>query len=396
MNDQANKHWGTALLDALTSLKLAIVLLTLLMVLVLACTLAQVDLGTHGAVERYMRSWLVWWRPDGASWSIPVLPGGAPVGGLLILNLSVAQIRRLQLTWRKSGLWLLHIGLVLLVAGEFVSAMLQVDARLTFEEGHSANFVERTREYELAVVDTTDAAYDDEYGVPQSLLLAGGSIAIAKTPLQLKVVAYMRNSELRNRTDKDPKSLATAGVGPEIAVQQLPPVTADDAQDTPSALIDVHADGVSKGVFLVSAGISAQQGFSHAGRHYRIDLRLRREYLPYSLTLKDFSHDVYPGTDIPKNFSSLVRLVHPGSSEDRTVLISMNQPLRFEGRTFYQSSFGKNDTLSVLQVVQNPGWLMPYVSCTLVTLGLIVHFSFSLGRLQRRRVRAAAAAVGAT
>ncbi len=382
-------------LDALTSLKLAIVLLALLMVLVLACTLAQVDLGTHGAVERYMRSWLVWWQPEGASWSIPVLPGGTPVGGLLILNLSVAQIRRLQLTWRKSGLWLVHIGLILLVAGEFVSAILQVDARLTFEEGHSANYVERSREYEIAVVDTTDAAFDDEYGVPQSLARDGATVAIPKTPLQLKVVRYMRNSELRNRADKDPKPVATAGVGPEITVEALPPATADDTQDTPSAHIEVLADGSSKGVFLVSAGISAQQGFSHAGRNYRLDLRLRREYLPYSLTLKDFSHDVYPGTEIPKNFSSLVRLLHPENGEDRTVLIYMNQPLRYEGRTFYQASFGKNDTMSVLQVVQNPGWLMPYVSCSLVTLGLMVHFAFSLGRLQRRRVHGATA-VGAT
>ena len=395
MSNQPEKSIAVALLDALTSLKLAIVLLALLMVLVLACTLAQVDLGTHGAVERFMRSWLVWWRPDGASSSIPVLPGGTPVGGLLIVNLSAAQIRKLQLNWRKAGLWLIHIGLILLVAGEFVSAMLQVDARLTFEEGHSANYVERTRQYEVAVVDTSDPKFDDEFGIPESLLRDGATLTIPKTPLQVKVVAYMRNSELRNRADKDPKSNATAGVGPEITVQGLPPVTADDAQDTPSAYIDVLAGGSSKGVFLLSAGISAVQGFSHGGRTYRLDLRLRREYLPYSLTLKDFSHDVYPGTDIPKNFSSLVRLLHPERGEDRTVLIYMNQPLRYEGRTFYQASFGKNDTMSVLQVVQNPGWLMPYVSCTLVTLGLLIHFGLSLGRLQRRQVRTATA-VGAT
>ena len=44
----------------------------------------------------------------------------------------------------------------------------------------------------------------------------------------------------------------------------------------------------------------------------------------------------------------------------------MNQPLRYEGKAFYQASFGKGDTLSILQVVENPGWLLPYVSCVLV------------------------------
>ena len=37
-------------------------------------------------------------------------------------------------------------------------------------------------------------------------------------------------------------------------------------------------------------------------------MRFQRRYLPFSLTLIKFSHDIYPGTDIPKNFSSRVRL----------------------------------------------------------------------------------------
>ncbi len=54
-------------LDALTSLKFTIVCLILLMVLVVACTLAQVDLGTFGAVNAYIRSLLVWCRLPGTS-----------------------------------------------------------------------------------------------------------------------------------------------------------------------------------------------------------------------------------------------------------------------------------------------------------------------------------------
>ena len=57
-------------LDALTSLKFTIVCLILLMVLVVACTLAQVDLGTFGAVNAYIRSFLVWCRLPGTSTAI--------------------------------------------------------------------------------------------------------------------------------------------------------------------------------------------------------------------------------------------------------------------------------------------------------------------------------------
>jgi hypothetical protein len=124
-------------------------------------------------------------------------------------------------------------------------------------------------------------------------------------------------------------------------------------------------------------------------------MRARREYLPYALTLKDFRHDVYPGTDLPKNFSSLVHL-SGRDGEERDVLIYMNQPLRHDGKAFYQASFGEGDRLSVLQVVENPGWLLPYVSCVLVTLGLLVHFAIALRRGLRRQAQARAAPGPAT
>jgi hypothetical protein len=114
-------------------------------------------------------------------------------------------------------------------------------------------------------------------------------------------------------------------------------------------------------------------------------MRHRRQYLPYAVTLKKFSHDKYAGTEIPKNFSSLIHLSNPTTREERDVLIYMNQPMRYDGKAFYQASFGKGDTLSILQVVENPGWLLPYISCVLVALGLIIHFGITLKRSIKKR-----------
>jgi hypothetical protein len=63
----------------------------------------------------------------------------------------------------------------------------------------------------------------------------------------------------------------------------------------------------------------------------------------------------------------------------------MNQPLRYDGKAFYQASFGEGDRLSILQVVSNPGWLLPYIACVLVGLGLIVHFGIVLRKALRKR-----------
>jgi len=372
-------------LDALTSLKLTIVCLILLMVLVVACTLAQVDLGTFGAVNAYIRSLLVWCRLPGTSTAIPIFPGGGLVGLLLTANLAAAQLKRLERSRRKIGIWVVHAGLILLFAGEFVTALFQVEMQMAIEQGQTLDFLESPRDMELALVDVTDPRRDDVHSIPESLLAQAGLVEVPGTPVVLDVKLFFRNAELTLREPGDPDPIASRGEGANIVVKPLPPVSKDDQVDRRAAFIEPIAGGRKYGVWLVSNALGAPQHFIHEGRSYALSMRPLREYLPYAITLKKFSHDVYPGTDIPKNFSSLVHLANPSRGDERDVLIFMNQPLRYAGKTFYQASFGKGDTLSVLQVVKNPGWLLPYISCVLVALGLILHFAVSLGRALRKR-----------
>jgi hypothetical protein len=375
--------------EALTSLKLTLTCLAALMVLVVACTLAQVNLGTWGAVDTYIRSFFIWMPLLDSGWSVVVFPGGALVGLVLGLNLLAAQAKRLELSWKKAGLWVVHAGLILLFVGEFATAALQVESRLAIEEGQTLNYVERQRGLELAIVDVTDPAHDDVYGVPESRLVAGDTVAIPGTTLAVNVKRWVVNANLALL----PETAAIPvlrGMGARVAVTELPPVARDDEVNQSVAVVEPVAGGKSLGTWLVSNAIGQPETFEHDGRRYQMQLRPGREYLPFSLTLKDFKHDVYTGTDIPKNFSSLVRVSNPSRGEERDVLIYMNQPLRYEGKAFYQASFGKGDTLSVLQVVDNPGWLLPYVSCVLVTVGLLIHFAVSLRRSMRRRASAPA------
>lgn len=388
-NNLASKVWGV-----LAGLQLTIVCLVGLMVLVVACTLAQVELGTLGAVNAYIRGMFVWWDVPGTGLSVPVFPGGALFGLALAVNLVAAQIRRLQLTWKKSGLWLVHAGLVLLFAGEFVTSLAQVETQLSIEEGQTLNFVESPVDLELAVVDTTDPTFDDVFGVPDSLLARASAVELPGTPVTLHVKRFVRNCQLL-RLPPGGRTMATMGVGTEVSVIEEPAVTRDDQRNTSAVFVEPMAGGKSYGTWLVSNELGAPQSFIHEGRTYVMSMRQRRQYLPYAITLKEFSHDVYAGTGIPKNFSSLVHISNKATAEERDVLIFMNQPLRYAGKAFYQASFGKNDTLSVLQVVENPGWLLPYISCSLVMLGLLIHFGLSLQRSVRRQQAMAAAAVEA-
>ncbi|MEX0585523.1 MAG: hypothetical protein WD176_02685, partial [Pirellulales bacterium] len=58
----------------------------------------------------------------------------------------------------------------------------------------------------------------------------------------------------------------------------------------------------------------------------------------------------------------------------------------------YQSSFNVDPStgreLTGLQVVSNTGWMIPYVACMLVMIGMLAHFSIVLVRFLNRRLAA--------
>src|SRR5712691_4061712 len=100
------------------SLRLTVVCLGFGMLLVFLGTLAQVHLGIHAVQARYFQSLIIFWSPPGASWKIPILPGGYLLGTVLLVNLITAHATRFQLSKKKIGIILLHLGVILLLIGQ--------------------------------------------------------------------------------------------------------------------------------------------------------------------------------------------------------------------------------------------------------------------------------------
>lgn len=347
------------------------------MLLVALCTLAQSRLGLFGAVDAYIRSFLVWADIPGTKLSIPVFPGGGLVGLILMANLIAAQFFRLERSRRKLGMWLVHFGLALLFTGEFVTAFLQREMRMAISQGQTLDFIESPRDVELVVIDKSDAQFDQIYAIPAGKVARQPALEHESWPFTLVVKRYFANARLEQKQpgETGPASIATAGVGPQLLVMEQPRSRNDDQPDQPAAFVEAVSGDRSYGTWLLSSALGAEQGLSVGGKEYRFALRHRREYLPFTLTLQQFRRELHPGTEIPRHFSSRVTLRDQERKEDREVLISMNQPLRYGGRAFYQAGFDQDDTVSILQVVKNPGWLIPYVSCLLVGLGLLLHFA---------------------
>jgi hypothetical protein len=369
-----------------TSLRLTVVLLVLSLVLVFAGTLGEVHLGLFKAQTEFFRSFFVYWQPAGARWKIPVFPGGYFLGMALLLNLISAHASRFKFSRAKIGLWIIHAGLILLILGQLATDMFAVESQMHLRQGQMKNYSESDRMDELAVTDLTDKKLETVVAIPERLLAGQGDIRNAQLPFVVRVREFYANSLLTtNAATGFVPANADTGVGPGLWWRQVPRETAMDRRDLPSALVEIVAPQGSLGTWLVSDWLEQPQTFTADGRTYSLQLRLERFYLPFSLRLLQFHHDVYEGTDIPKNFSSQLLLNRPDTGEHREVLIYMNNPLRYDGRTFYQASFDPDNLGTVLQVVKNPGWLTPYLACVLIATGMVVQFLSHLIPFLRKR-----------
>jgi hypothetical protein len=389
-----------------TSLRLTVFCLACALVLVFAGTLAQVHLGLYQTQERYFHSLFVFWSPPGASWKVPVWPGGYLLGGLLLVNLLAAHAKRFSLAPRKAGLFLIHAGLIMLFVGQFLTESFQVESFMRLEEGETRNYTESARKNELVIVDTTDPARDQIVAIPESRLVAKQELNPPGLPFTVRAKEYFPNSApapaMKSIAGEGPRMEASQGIGQRLFFRPAASTVRTDDENVPAALVEIVTPKGSLGSWTVSNWLSryagqlrqqlgqlgtmldAPQQFTYENRTYRLSFRPVRYYLPYSLTLLDFSHKRYKGTDIPKDFSSRIQLRNPQSGEDREVLIYMNNPLRYAGQTFYQGGFEPGDTVSILQVVRNPAWLTPYLSCTLVGIGLSLQFVLHLLNFGKR------------
>jgi len=374
--------------DFFVSLKLTVVLLALSMGLIFAATLDQVNLGVWAVQAKYFHSLFVLWKIPNTEIPVPVFPGGYLLGSFLLINLVAAHVYRFRLAWKKSGILLTHTGLILLLLGEFASGLLQEEYKMSFAEGETKNYSESYQNNEVAIIDATDAKFDDVVAVPESLLKAGRPVQVPQLPFRLVTKEYYPNAsfQMRGEVAGAPPSLATAGIGPQVAVAPQPLTYKPDELNVPAAFIELVGPEGTLGTWLLSPQLGAPQTFEYGGHNWRLAMRPQRSYKPFTLTLIKVTHDVYPGTDIPKNFSSRLRLTSLDGHEDREVLIYMNNPLRYAGLTFYQYQMDSERNTSVLQVVHNPSWLVPYIACIMMGLGLVIQFGFHLvGFVGQRR-----------
>jgi ResB-like family protein len=369
---------------------LTVVILILMSVLTLLGTLVQGEMGLYEAQQKYFSSFFLVHHFG----NVPLpLPGGFLLMSLFFVNLICGGILRARKGWSHIGILIAHLGAAFLLLGGFVTYKYSVNGYLALYKNERASHFESNSEWELVIAGSAAPGSTTEFIIPAADFSDVGpdgtrSFHAAGLPFSLTVSDYAEHAALHTGSHGDDTSRRSVE---GAHLEALAPMSSPQ-QNRPGAYVTIQPGEAAAALeAIVWGGARAPASFAVGDREWTLALRLQRWELPFEVTLKRFTRELYPRTNIPKAFESEVTMVEGDTSQD--VIISMNAPLRQRGLTLFQSSWGPQNAkpgdrlYSVFAVVQNPADKFPLYACLIVTLGLFVHFSQRLIKYLRAESR---------
>jgi hypothetical protein len=365
----------------LSSYGLSCVLFLLLFVLTLLGTVEQVDQGIYDVQKKYFESVFLIHDLFGV---IPLpLPGAYLVMVLLAVNLTLGGIAHAPKGRSHWGILIGHAGILFLLLGAAVQYNYSASGNLTLYEGEQSSEFESYYEWEIAIAEASDEGPYTEYIIPGDRFMDLGPTGArtfrnADLPFELVLHGVYRNCMPRP-VEAEGENAAQAVDGFRLVAMASEKQAERNAAGAHVTIQPRHGEPV-EGILW---------GFSQLpltleldGKMWVIDLRKRRYQMPFTVALDKFTHEMHPGTQMPRKYESEVRKIENGI--EQSVTISMNQPLRHRGYTLYQASWGPTDArpgenlFSVFAVVNNPADQWPLYATIVITFGLALHFTQKL------------------
>jgi hypothetical protein len=377
--------------DFLASYGFACVIFLFMLLLTFLGTIEQTSHGLFEVQKKYFESlFVIHWAFD----LIPVpLPGVYLLLILFCINLVMGGIIRMRKGKNTFGNLIIHSGMVLLILGGGIKYWFAEDGHMTLAENESSSEFVSYFLWEIAItpVDgdgerTTYVINHDDF----AHLASDQSVTFrhADLPFNLTIDGYEPNTEPQM-------------AGPIIANQvrsvdgfflHSKPLEKEAEFNIAGAYATVTDKDSGESQEAILWGVQMYPAtFDVEGKTWAVDMRKKRYPLPFTITLDKFTHELHPRTQMARMFMSDVTKTE--GSVEQAIKISMNEPLRHEGYTFYQASWQPADpqrgtpVKSTLAVVKDPADRIPLYSCIVITFGLVLHFCLKLSRHLRRENR---------
>ncbi len=322
-----------------------------LMVLLVAGTIAQKDIGLYQAQEKYFSSFIFYIK------GIP-FPAGYTIMSIISLSLAIKLFKQ-KWNYKNSGTIITHIGALMLLFGGFLTAVSSSEGNMVIKEGETANYIEDYHQKEIVFINTSKQNLDTITSFSGAQLKTKNILKHKSIPFNAEIINYYYNSNLTIENGK-------------LALKNKPPEKVNEE----------NIAGVTLKINNNIYNINEQTLISPKIDSYIIKIRNKRTYLPFNVELIKFTKETHPGSNLAKTYSSEI-ILHDNNINWHS-LIKMNNPLRYQGYTFFQSSY-IGDNITVLAVVKNLGRLFPYIASIIMSIGLLIHLFQRLPNLFRRR-----------
>lgn len=319
-------------------------------------------------------------------------PGGQAVMWVLFFNLIALAFLRLVYAWRNTGIIVIHLGILLFLVSGYVTLRVSEESFLALKEGQAANYSTAYHDWEIAIrepaPDLSSGTISRVTGVDARYLKPGAEIPFEDKGFRLKVDTYYPHAHAyRGGPLPGGQKMINAS-----GIQRLEKAALENEprENIPGGIFQILTRDGQKREVLLFGGEAVPASFTVDDRKYEAMLRLKRYPLPFTLRLLNFKMEQHPGTGVARSFSSRVEIRghDPRDGRDslnenqqgawREKLISMNNPLRYQDYTLYQSSYSidqRGARTSILSVVRNAGLLLPYVATFVTLAGLVIHFA---------------------
>lgn len=302
---------------------------------------------------------------------------------------------------RRGGIVLLHIGVALLMFSELQVGLYAKENLLALQEGERKSFLRDVRQRELAII-CREGNKDVVIAIPQEALLSaanadasspGRVIRHKDLPFGIFVEEYLVNSALRPSLPGDEKT--SKGLGRFAEAEPIDPVSGmDDSHDMSAVGVKLVDDkNFTIDSILCAQSVNEMRGEPLAetvrvdNKDYHFYLRFQRNYRDYEVELIDVDRENYVGSATPKDYRSEIVIRDKKAGTEETFTLWMNNPLRYRGETFYQSGYQElrdGSEMTTLSVVRNTGWMLPYIACMIVAVGMFAQFNLTLTRFLAR------------
>lgn len=231
-------------------------------------------------------------------------------------------------------------------------------------------------------------------GLKDKFKYSGGNVLLLETTpgkesLDYTVYTASKNGKTSSGQVKAGESLQTGWMGLTFRILKFLPHATQRWEYEP---LESSVEGAIQAIRFNFEGKEYWTGLNSSVRlfsdqaHHVLVFANRQLELAFGLKLDQFRVGRYQGTRRAASYESDVTVVDPNNPGE-SITISMNEPLKYQGFTFYQSSFQEDEmgrpTVSILSVNRDPGRPWKYLGSLLIVLGIIHLFYF-----KRRKSRA--------